>query len=575
MIIKYLSTKNLYSFKELGFRFDKGLFLILGENQDDPLVESNYAGKSNIFESLVWGLYGKGTKEVKASGSSYSNFRKEQVVHRGEKEARATVTVEIDDVEYEIERTRNFTGTTLVIRQDGKEFSGKDVAETQKKVDSLLGMSYETFLQSVVFAQNSRRFTQATDREIKELLDEILNLHLWTKAHSSVSDLIKEAKREKSAIDRSNERIKAEISGLERALDLAETNYQEACDVRSEWEKKHLSRMQEIDNKIAFEKGRGSLGNVLDGDLKNQFEKVSEIYLQKTEKLNSKKATILAKEERLQDIERSLTSDECPLCEQPIGQRHLKDITNKYSTDKDMEELHDLLVEQETLEEQIKIFNNIFALLEEYKRLEGEPNPYPVPKKTDVKNLQETIEELKNKIQPTDTYDEQLRILGYLSEAFGNSGIKSLMIDNILPILNSRIQDYVSVLLSNTRVSFDTETELASGEKRDKFSVNIEEQGEETGYALCSNGQRKRIDFAVSLALQSLLPQTNIFLCDEPFEGIDSGGEPQVVELLRRYSEERNAGIYVITHLKRFQELFENVLTVVKKDRVSKVRGVL
>ena len=37
---------------------NKGLTLVLGDNQDEPLMNSNGAGKSSTFEGLDWTLFG-------------------------------------------------------------------------------------------------------------------------------------------------------------------------------------------------------------------------------------------------------------------------------------------------------------------------------------------------------------------------------------------------------------------------------------------------------------------------------------------------------------------------------------
>ena len=59
MQIKKVSIQNFYSIKKIDFDFTKykGVTLIEGENKDTG--GSNGAGKSALFEAVVWGLYGK------------------------------------------------------------------------------------------------------------------------------------------------------------------------------------------------------------------------------------------------------------------------------------------------------------------------------------------------------------------------------------------------------------------------------------------------------------------------------------------------------------------------------------
>ncbi|GAG19990.1 unnamed protein product, partial [marine sediment metagenome] len=38
---------------------DRGLVIVLGDNQDEPRMNSNGSGKSTLFDALDWCLFGK------------------------------------------------------------------------------------------------------------------------------------------------------------------------------------------------------------------------------------------------------------------------------------------------------------------------------------------------------------------------------------------------------------------------------------------------------------------------------------------------------------------------------------
>ena len=127
---------------------------------------------------------------------------------------------------------------------------------------------------------------------------------------------------------------------------------------------------------------------------------------------------------------------------------------------------------------------------------------------------------------------------------------------------------------SQSTVLFDTETETKSGEVRDSFEVRVR-SGNSNGYHLASGGERRRIDFCISLALQSLLASTgsksNIFILDEPFESVDESGIGELVDLLREYSRKQGVAVYCISHLSNLKPLFDDVVTVRRENGVSQV----
>jgi len=167
---------------------------------------------------------------------------------------------------------------------------------------------------------------------------------------------------------------------------------------------------------------------------------------------------------------------------------------------------------------------------------------------------------------------------GYLKfweEGFGNKGIKSLLLDEIIPQLNTRVNFYATSLLDDViGISFDTESTLKSGESRDKFDVKISMENSKIDYSLCSAGEKRRIDIAILLALQSLVFERNAKNCnllvfDEVFDSLDRTGVERVVNLLNEEAKQKT--IYVISHMQEFRDFFENEIIVCKENGISSI----
>jgi exonuclease SbcC len=85
----------------------------------------------------------------------------------------------------------------LYIDTDKGQIKGKDQKETQKLIEDLIGMSFETFCQSIYFAQNyDNKFITANQEDRAKILSEIQDLKQFDKARAKAQELIKNLKLE-------------------------------------------------------------------------------------------------------------------------------------------------------------------------------------------------------------------------------------------------------------------------------------------------------------------------------------------------------------------------------------------
>ena len=185
--------------------------------------------------------------------------------------------------------------------------------------------------------------------------------------------------------------------------------------------------------------------------------------------------------------------------------------------------------------------------------------------------LQDVVKETEGLIYDS---DQKLDDLQFLDKAFGRKGIRSLVIDSIIPHLNRVANEYIGQVMDGVEIEFSTRTYTALTKPQEVLDLKIIGGGGE-GYHLGSGGERRRVDFCVALALQSLLSsmggQCNLFILDEPFESVDSTGVEQLLELLRDYSRENKTAVYCVTHLPSLKPLFDQSITIQKKHGVSRV----
>lgn len=190
-------------------------------------------------------------------------------------------------------------------------------------------------------------------------------------------------------------------------------------------------------------------------------------------------------------------------------------------------------------------------------------------------NAESVIEELQTKKQTLATNLVNLeKVLG----AFSDKGIKSHVLDLVTPTLNEGVNKYLGALTGGAiNVEFSTQSKKADGTLSDKFDISVTYNGDVMSYNALSSGEKRRVDVAISLALQDMVIQrygadVNLLAYDELFESLDATGAENVVELLKSRIEKVGT-IIVVSHNEDLKPLFDNSLEVIKKDGVSTLEG--
>ena len=243
---------------------------------------------------------------------------------------------------------------------------------------------------------------------------------------------------------------------------------------------------------------------------------------------------------------------------------------------------HELSLKQSKMEGKIQVVKDSIKKSLDYveqtelliKDESSKNNPYVVmidKYKLEQDTCNSEIKEITDKIS---TKLDEKQCLQFWVQAYSNQGIKSLILDDITPFLNRRVNKYLTRLASgHIEVKFNAQTVLKSGESREKFSIEINNIDGGSEYIANSAGEKKRVDLAINLALQDLVASRsnkslNIAVFDEVFDGLDQSGIESVIELLQDIVKDKSS-VFVISHNPHLQFMFSNVITVVKKNGYS------
>lgn len=186
------------------------------------------------------------------------------------------------------------------------------------------------------------------------------------------------------------------------------------------------------------------------------------------------------------------------------------------------------------------------------------------------KQIEEAEKNLKDIKDQIEIDKENLSNLELLKEAFGPRGIKTILIDFVIPKLEDKINDILSKL-SNFRIRIDTQQAGANeGVVLEGLFIRIyNELGEEFDYDSYSGGEKIKISTAIFEALATL-QNFNFRILDESIVALDEDSTEKFVEVMNSLQERVNQ-VVVISHLRNIKDMFMEKITVNKFNGNSKI----
>lgn len=607
---------------------DKGLVLIQGDNTDDDSFESNGAGKSTIFsESIVWGLFGKTIRGVTGDDVVNRQVKKNTAV---------IITLQDGDSEYQVSRYRKHVmfKNKVQLHHNGKNITAKSDNDTTEMIENILQMDYLSFTNSIMFGQGlTKMFASSTDSEQKKILERMLEISVFQECQDIAKDMKSSTQLTVNELTNSLESITSKHSSKSQTLqDLQdkEAELGNTIDQRIEGLKEDIKSYEEYISNLTTElEGLEEDAEILGEAVRVQQEKVDGYadiekrytaleYKESTisSNLNRIENDMLRVARQIKEAEQGINLPEvCSKCGQKINSKvdkqhiidHLNEKLEKLAEDNSdlNDELEKLYKDMAPLKRKLKHLPNNKEVLREYKTAEAETVKAISPTKYAIKSYEDKIEVARKQIaeqeeQRSKTYsdliekaindlreldaqgakvEEQLRaenerlsMIEFWINAYGNQGIKSNLLDSVVPYLNTRANYYLGKLAgSSIEVKFSTQELVKStGKMKDKFKVEVINKNGDANYKGNSGGEKRRTDIAINMALQDLVQsrsnkRLDLIVYDEMWEGLDAVGCESAIELLREKASEFGS-VFVITHDDYLQKLFNKSVTVTKSD---------
>jgi len=552
----------------------KGSTLIVGENG---------VGKSTIINALSFCLYGKPICNDISLDNLVNNINKKDLF--------VSVIFENNGIYYKVDRARKSKhGAWAKIYQNKQEpvfekendISPDSTNRTTELIEKKLGVIHELFVRIVVFSANHIPFLQLPVRHNQapnqtKIIEELFSItRLSEKAKMLKTVHIKDNETMLLSKKKLLEQLEKEYERHTTQINNAQTRV-EGWDIQQKASLKDLTKRIAEDDKIDIEtqkKFHKKLTQVSVGlnDLEKEFKSSNNTLTQLNKKIKQKEKELI-----------ELSDSKCPRCHQPYKNALKEAEEHTQYIDEHAIEVEELNEDCLALQREIdKIYvkqNEIRAkiLVDDYeillkmknilennkKRLaekENETNPF-LEQAKELADTKLDIIDYDDIDNLTDNIEHQKFLYKLLTNK--DSFVRKALLDKNIPFLNMKLQEYLSELDLPHIVQFNH-----------NLTATIVQFGRELDFGNLSNGQKSRVNLALSLAfrdvLQNLHQKINICLFDEVLDaGLSGSGVQLAARLLKRKARDEDVIFYIISHKEGLESTFDHMMGIELKNGFS------
>ena len=557
----FLSTGN--NFTEVNLN-NHNKTLIIGENG---------AGKSTILDALCFGLFNKPFRKI----------TKPQLINSVNlADCRVEIQFTIGKVDWQI--NRGMKPTVFEIYKNGVQLNQSASAAEQQKwfEQNVLKLNYKSFTQIVVLGSSTFvPFMQLPAAGRREVIEDILDIRIFSAMNTVLKDRIKENKEAVSEIDYSISLLKDKVDVQKRFI---EDLKKQGEDNVTLWQEEITKLELDIKSShLELERYMRDIDTMTHqmNDLPNpqkELDKLNEFHIKFRSKIKDMESS----------IEFLTSNDVCPTCNQDITEEFknynitsgkekisklesaLEDIESKEKTLTDSLNQRNV-IQKEINQVQNKI-NNCFSAInwKQDKVKETENQIQSIKSNTD--NVDREREKMKTLIEQGKGQELQRRQISkrstelkIIGDILKDGGVKSTIIRKYLPVMNTLINKHLQELEFYVNFNLDdTFNETIKSRFRDEFS-----------YASFSEGEKMRIDLALLFTWREVAKlknsvNTNILILDEIFDSsLDGNGTADFINILRTVTDGNN--VFVISHKEdMLHDKFDNVIQFKKVKNFSK-----
>lgn len=531
------------------------------------VIGRNGEGKSTMLDALTFALFGK----------PFRNINKPQLINSiNGKNALVTIEFDVGTTSYKV--VRGLKPGIFEIHCNGQLVNQDSAAKDYQKLleQQILKLNYKTFTQVVILGSASFvPFMQLPMHQRREVIEDILDISIF----STMNGLLKE---KISA-------TKDQLIEIENKITIARSNVESqkkiiSTLVNSKKEQVDQIRKQISDNELEIEVNNKRWEELSDkmNDIMIEADNAKELEAHLTAALKAKNKFAHLQEQKDESLMFFENNETCPSCSQGIPHEHKTNIINKINDDTKeinnniaiLDEAYEKLLERQKQLDKVNkelltlnaqshaIHSATLILLKQNTKLELDIQST----KEDTGNID--VEKLKLK----EIADNAMTLINLKSELFQekqiqevssmllkDTGIKTAIIREYLPIMNKFINGYLSAMDFYVHFELDESfNEVIKSRFRDDFT-----------YASFSEGEKMRIDLAILFTWRQIAKMknsvnTNLLVLDEIFDSsLDNSATDYFLSLIDSFGDKSN--IFVISH--KGDQLFDKFRSVIKFEK--------
>lgn len=592
IVYKKIAIQNFLSVgnESIEIEFKNGLNLITGKNIDNP-ERKNAVGKSVIIDAFYFALFGKTIREIKKEF-----IINKQTKGKGFIELSFDVKTNDSTKSYKITRTLKPSSVSLYCGDD--DITRDSIDNTNKFVCDLIGSNPVLCKSCDILSLNDNiPFMAKTASEKRKFIEDIFSLSIFGDMVKDLKDIIK---NNKGDLNISNARLD-EISNTLNNQNKQYTDNKTKLDEREQLIK---AKKDQIQNEITcIQKLISDYTPINQEELTGKLSQLSSAHdmiglkikklEEKNYEFNSLKTQYIREISNLSNIDFAT----CDKCRQQVGHDHAELITNLKTEFSDKLEIV-LADQQKTSEELQQLKEKSTKLVDAIRLCNKKLSDYQMEEskhesnKNSLIGLNQQLENLNDSFKDTtdiiegilegikETQSRQTEQSGVLKELkqhaddlesvkfiLGEEGVKSVLIKQLLGMLNASIQKYIAALGMSIRCKFD-----------EYFDEQISNDGGDNySYYNLSGGERRTLDLACAWSFKDIKRKisgisSNLEFLDEILDSaFDERGFDLLIDVLKERMNSGGIIIYAISHRKEaYKHVDGEIILLEKENRITR-----
>ena len=523
----------------------------LNRSSSTLIVGANGSGKSTLLDAMSFALFGK----------PHRNINKPQLVNTiNNKECVVEIEFTIGKANFRVKR--GIKPQLFEIWKDDSMMNQSSHAKEYQKIleQNIVKLNHKSFHQIVVLGSSSFiPFMQLPAQHRRDVIEDLLDINIFSKMNTIVKDRNTVLRETLKDIDYNLGFTKEKIELQRKYIrEIGALNQESAKNIN---QKIDTYRAQIAEMQLANFDNTTSIEGLQDGlsDRLNKLHDKKQSLAQYQHQFKTQTSAIVKETKFYED------NTQCPTCDQDIAEdvrnTKLSDAAAKakelqIAIDKAAEEMTKVTDAIQELDLQSKdirdrnaeiLANNKSIAMLQNQMNDSEAEMVKLSDKTS--DTAKANNELVELIEKRDAYTEErlkhnedYSYNNVMSEMLRDTGIKTKVIKEYLPIINKLVNQYLQTLDFFVHFNLDEAfVETIRSRHRDSFS-----------YDSFSEGEKQRIDLALLFAWRQIAKMknsvaTNLLVLDETFDSsLDHDGVENLMKILNTLDTDTN--VFVISH---------------------------